>query len=312
VTGNAVEILDNPGITPGTTVELDNSWLIALQYYQRHQVPTPDEYGWTQYCGRDGAPLQPQRPVLVGSILAANAAGSVPTGRFYGKMIMLGSTMDVEAYPWGEDWYREKAESALGTSFSNSFRLWYMDNADHDPKGPAATHAADAANHIVSYTGEMQQALLDLDGWIAHGQQPPTSTSYRISADSQVQLPATAKQRRGLQPVVTLSASAGAGTPASVIIVGAGQPVTFSVSAEVPFGTGKIVRVEWDYAGSGTFNVRRPLTSISSTVSSSETHTFTRPGTYFPVVRVASHRNGDTTTPYGLIQNLASVRVVVE
>jgi hypothetical protein len=225
---------------------------------------------------------------------------------------MLGSTMDVESYPWGEDWYRKKAESALGTNLSNSFRLWYMDNADHDPTGPAATNAADAASHIVSYAGEMQQALLDLDGWVAHGQQPPSSTSYRVSADSQVQLPATAKQRRGLQPVVTLSASAGAGTSAPAIIVGAGQPVTFSMTAEVPFGTGEIVRVEWDYAGSGTFDVRGPLTSLGPTVSFSETYTYTQAGTYFPVVRVASHRDGDSTTPYGLIQNLAGVRVVVK
>jgi hypothetical protein len=38
---------------------------------------------------------------------------------------------------------------------------------------------------------------------------------------------------------------------------------------------------------------------------------FTQPGTYFVTVRVASQRNGDTNTPYGLIQNLAQVRVVV-
>ena len=41
-----------------------------------------------------------------------------------------------------------------------------------------------------------------------------------------------------------------------------------------------------------------------------ETYTFTKPGTYFPVVRVTSQRHGNTTTPYGLIQNLASIRVI--
>jgi hypothetical protein len=41
------------------------------------------------------------------------------------------------------------------------------------------------------------------------------------------------------------------------------------------------------------------------------THTYPEPGTYFPVVRVTSQREGDRDTPYGLIQNLARVRVVV-
>jgi hypothetical protein len=40
-------------------------------------------------------------------------------------------------------------------------------------------------------------------------------------------------------------------------------------------------------------------------------HSFTAPGTYFPTVRVAAHRDGDGTTPYARIQNLARVRVVV-
>ena len=111
-----------------------------MQYYQRHQVPTPDEYGWNQYRGPNGQPLEPQRPLLIGPLLTGSTAGSIPDGHFYGKMIMLGSTMDVQAYPWSEDWYRKQAEAALGANFQNSYRIWYMDNADHDPDGPAADH----------------------------------------------------------------------------------------------------------------------------------------------------------------------------
>ena len=116
VTGNTVELAgSNSGITPGTNVELDNSWLIAMQYYQRHQVPTPDEYGWNQYRGPNGQPLEPQRPLLIGPLLTESTAGSIPDGHFYGKMIMLGSTMDVQAYPWSEDWYRKQAEGRIGS-----------------------------------------------------------------------------------------------------------------------------------------------------------------------------------------------------
>ncbi len=256
--GNTMELAANPGITPGTSVRLDNSWLIALQYYQRHQVPTPDEYGWNQYRSSNGVPIYPQRSILVGPILAASTGGTVADGHFHGKMIMLASTMDVQAYPWSSDWYAKQARAALGSNFGDSYRLWYMDNADHDPTGPAATNATAAADHIVSYTGELQQALLDLDAWVARGVQAPASTNYRIDASDQVQLPAHAEQRHGVQPVVTLSAGGRAGTrPGQTIDVAAGQTVTFSMKAQVPRGTGKVVRVDWDFEGRGSFAAER-------------------------------------------------------
>ena len=40
-------------------------------------------------------------------------------------------------------------------------------------------------------------------------------------------------------------------------------------------------------------------------------HSFGAPGTYFPTVRVAAHRDGDTSTPFALIQNLARARAVI-
>ena len=38
---------------------------------------------------------------------------------------------------------------------------------------------------------------------------------------------------------------------------------------------------------------------------------FIRPGTYFAVLRAASQRQGDATTPFARIQYLGRVRVVV-
>jgi hypothetical protein len=323
--GNTVVLLANPGITPGTSVRLDNSWLIALQYYQRHSVPSPDEYGWNQYRDANGVPIEPQRGgtcppppaigkqacLLVGPILAAGAGGAAPTGNFHGKMIMLESVMDVQALPWSADWYRNQAQSFLGGSLDDHYRLWYMDNADHDPGGPVATTAANAAAHIVSYDGEIQQALLDLDAWVAKGKKPPASTNYTVDADTQIQLAATAPQRRGVQPVVTLTANAN-GSSGQRLDVAVGQPVNFTVDARVPPGTGKIVRVEWDFLGVGNYHVTAQLSHISPVLNNLQaTYTFTQPGTYFPVVRVTSQRNGDTSTPYELIMNLARVRVVV-
>jgi hypothetical protein len=309
-------------ITPGTSVELDNSWLIALQYYQRHQVPAPDEYGWNQYRGPGGQPLEPQRSLLTGPLLDASTAGSVADGNFHGKMIMLESAMDVQAYPWSADWYSKQAQAALGSRYAGSYRLWYMDNADHGPNGPADANGSgnagpggtetSAADHIVAYTGEFQQALLGLDAWVAHGVQPPASTSYRIDGDDQVQLPSDAGQRGGVQPVATLSATAGPNLSSGQRIqVAVGQPVTFTVAAQTPPGTGNIVKAEWDFEGVGTFGLSTPLTHTGPAVNLTQSHTFTKPGTYFPVVRVTSQADGNPRTPYGLIQNLASVRVIV-
>jgi hypothetical protein len=60
----------------------------------------------------------------------------------------------------------------------------------------------------------------------------------------------------------------------------------------------------------GTYPVNSPLTHVGPVINVKATYTFTQPGTYFATVRVASQREGDTMTPYDLIQNLASVEAV--
>jgi hypothetical protein len=314
--GNNVKVVSASGITAGTAVRLDNSWAIALQYYSRHQVPTPHEYGWDQYVKKDGAPLYPQRSVTIGPLLNASSAGSVASGRFHGKMIMAESVLDVSAYPWSADWYRQQAQAALG-DLSGSYRLWYMDNADHGPDiagysaGVAFEHSARVADHIVSYLGEVQQALLDLDAWVVRGIPPPESTNYRIDADNQVQLAQAAEMRRGIQPVVTLGV--GKTSDASshpTALVKKGKDITFWAKDQTPPSAGKIVKVEWDFEGDGHFTAR-PV-SIGYEFASKEVHRFVRPGTYFPVVRITAQRDGDANTSFGLVQNLASMRVIVK
>jgi hypothetical protein len=75
---------------------------------------------------------------------------------------------------------------------------------------------------------------------------------------------------------------------------------------------GRIVNVEWDFEGVGVFTKSKQTIPIGPEISTNEMYTFKQPGTYFAAVRVTSQRNGDRSTPYGLIQNLASVRVVVK
>jgi hypothetical protein len=119
----------------------------------------------------------------------------------------------------------------------------------------------------------------------------------------------TAAERRGIQPVVTLTANGSERTE-----VAAGQTVAFIGTAEVPPGTGSIVAAQWDFDGTGAFAIASELRGSARSrqrVTVRNTYKFTKPGTYFPTLRVASQRQSDAQTPYARIQNLARVRVIV-
>jgi hypothetical protein len=76
-----------------------------------------------------------------------------------------------------------------------------------------------------------------------------------------------------------------------------------------------VVTAEWDFEGAGNFPFVEQLTSAKASgtrVTLKTTHAFSKPGTFFPALRTASQRQGDTKTPYARIQNLGRVRVVVK
>ena len=286
-------------LQPGDAVEVDNRGFLAAQTYHRHQVPTPDFAVWDQFRNPDGTPVYPQRPLILGPLFAAAAAGTVQTGRFEGKMIVVEALLDREAFPWQADWYRSRVHEHLGDATDDHFRLWFVDNALHGD-----SEIQESPTHTVSYLGMLHQALRDLSAWVETGVAPPPSTSYEV-LDGQVVVPAEARERRGLQPVVSLTADGGARTDVPV-----GAEVSFRATAAVPDGTGAMVTVEWDLDGAGDFPVREDMGAGERAVVEHR-HSFAEPGTYFPTVRVAAHRDGDGTTPYARIQNLARVRVVV-
>jgi len=296
-------------LAAGDEVHVDNSLWIALEYFQRHQVPSPDQYGWNQYRDMNGDPIYPQRPVLVGEILT-QVFGGRPSGRFHGKMIMLSSTLDVQAFPWGGDWHFKQAKAVLGDQVDETFRHWYMDNADHEP--PATT---EGYAHNVLYEPEVQQALLDIDEWVANGVIPAKSSSYTVTDDNQIVLAETADERGGVQPVVTLAVTAADtcdnNSSAVRADIGLGTPVSFSAAAAVPPGAGKIVKVEWDFESTGTFPDASDFDGPSADVQLCKSHTYDIAGTHFAVVRVTAQREGDPDAVYRQIQNLARVRVVV-
>jgi hypothetical protein len=289
-------------IQSGDQVRIDNSSYLALQTYHRHQLPTPDMYGWNQFRKNGkGEPIYPQRKVLIGPIGAMNGAGSLQTGRFTGKMIALESLMDIDALPWQADWYRTKVKEAKGRRLDDELRVYFIDHAQHTPPVGLPAQA-----RTVSYQGALEQALRDVSAWVERGVKPPTSTQYKMM-DSQVEMPEPAAQRAGIQPVVHLSAN---GRERAEVAVG--EPVTFVAVIDVPPSGGKVVAAEWDFEGRGNYPVVEPLADFKPMVTLKAAYSFSQPGTYFPVLRATSQREGDPKTPYARIQNLGRVRVVVK
>ena len=307
VTGKAVAFGfgANPAVVnsiqSGDEVRIDNSSYLALQTYHRHQLPTRDMYAWNQFRDGKGEPIYPQRKVLIGPIGAMNGAGSIQSGKFKGKMIALESMMDIDALPWQGDWYRTKVKEALGKRMDEEFRLYFIDHAQHTPPVGVPAQA-----RTVSYQGALEQMLRDVSAWVEKGVKPPAGTNYKM-VDSQVEVPDSAAQRGGIQPVVHVSAN---GRERAEVAVG--TPVTFSAIVDVPPNAGKVVAAQWDFEGAGNYPVTAQLTDTNSTrVTLTATYSFSRPGTYFPVLRATSQREGDPKTPYALVHNLGRARVVV-
>jgi hypothetical protein len=285
----------------GHEVQIDNANYLAAQTYHRHQVPGYGYTVWDQFKNESGQPIYPQRPMLIGPLFTQATVGSLPNGVFNGKMILLGSLWDTEAYPWQSDWYRARVTEQLGDAIGDNFRLWFTDHANHadfpNPGDPT---------HIVSYLGVVQQALLDLSDWVEKGITPPATTNYTIE-DGQVIMPTTANERKGIQPIIDLQSNHGKRADVSV-----GETVTFTAGIEVPDNTGKIVSVAWDFEGTGEFSIIEELEETSNKkVSISRTFSYSKPGTYFVSLRAVSQRNGDVETAFTRIQNLDRVRVVV-
>ena len=284
-------------LQPGDAVRVDNSGYLAAETYHRHQVPEDGDFAvWDQFRNADGSPRFPQRPLLLGPLFAAAAAGTVQTGRFQGKMIVVESLLDREALPWQADWYRSKVRDHLGAALDDHFRLWFTDNALHGDD-----EVQEDPLHTVSYLGMLHQALRDVSRWVEEGVDPPASTDYRV-VDGQVVVPADASRRRGIQPVVVLAVDDRERAEPMV-----GVEVTFRATAEVPPGTGFIVAVEWDLDGSGRFAEVEPVDPAPQ-VSVERRHSFADPGTRFPAVRVVARRDAGTTAPYARLQNLARTR----
>ena len=288
-------------IKPGDAVRVDNSNFLAAQTFHRHQVPDASYPVYDQFRNADGTPIYPQRKVLLGPLFAKGAAGSVPTGHFNGKIITVDSLLDREAVPWQADWYRRRFDANYGKDAVNRYRIWYTENALH-----GGAQSIEAPTRVINYIPMLQQALRDVAAWVEKGTPPPASTNYKV-VGGQVIVAPSAAARRGVQPVVSLSAN---GSAKAVVKIG--KLVRFTGSITAPPGAGYVVGADWDFDGTGKFLDSSPIDPKARSAKVTWAHSFDRPGTYFVAMRGYSQRKGDMNTPYARIPNLARVRVVVE
>ncbi len=309
--GMSIPVLET--IQIGDTVQIDNSDYLAAQTYHRHQDPGPEYPVWDQFKAADGRHLYPVRPLLKGYDQVGEG-NSWQSGNFDCKVISVNCLLDEAAFPWQADWYRQRVIANYGADFLDRYRLWFVDRAMHvNPSRYLSPNEGNEARQghgptdtqIVSYQGVLHQALRDVAAWAEDGVEPPGETAYRL-VDGQIEVPAAAAERGGVQPVVTLTVNGGARADVAV-----GETVELIGVIDVPADAGVVVSAEWDYDGSGTYADADDLTGSRTTERVTRTRAFDEPGTWFVTLRTASQRADAVGSAFGRAENLARVRVVV-
>jgi hypothetical protein len=309
------------GMAPGDRLRVDNSFALAYETQARHDLP-PAAWRvatYDQFRSSAGTPRHPQRRSSPGLNSGPDASGSIATGRFHGKVLVLNTLLDQDAFAYPAHWYRTMAREA---GRERDLRVWFVDNSTHGGV-PDATRTID-------YLGVLEQGLRDVAAWVETGK-APASTRYEVDRDNQIQVPASAGARRGVQPVVDLTVAG-----KDRVVVRAGQAVTLSGVITAVRGTGSIVCAEWDPEGRGSFATARDVLPYSAqadpggaygnvislpnpncealgpTARIRMSHVYQEPGTYFAVLRGTSHRRGDPAAPFARAQNLDRARIIVQ
>lgn len=304
VGGIGAELLE--GVKAGDEVTIDNGKYLAFCYFYRHQAE-PEFREWS-HSVVDGKPIYVQRPRLKSMVSIAPHKFTIGNR----KLIFVSSMQDRGVLATGFAADIEQLRRVRGEAFvKNNVRVWLNDHAWHggvpdsvSPGGPVPA----LNTRLINYEGSVHRALRALMEWVEQGKEPEASTNYTYTSDANILLPPTAKERRGVQPTVELTANGQVGR----VEVKTGQSVKFSATAETPPHTGQIVRVEWDFDGQGLFpRTEAGIDGKSSKLTTNSEYSFSKPGTYFPCVRVSSHPTGDVDDPVYRLLNLGRIRVVV-
>jgi hypothetical protein len=292
------------GVKAGDEIAIDNREYLAFCYLYRHQVD-PEFREWS-HSVKDGRPIYPQRPRMVTP--AARFPYTFKVGDR--KLIFVSSLQDRGVFGSGIAAIMEQIERLRGKAFrKNNTRVWLNDHAWHGgPPAPLPEEPSPVmATKVINYQGSVSHALKSLVNWVEKGVAPLPNSNYVYTADSAMIIPPTADERRGIQPVVDLTANgANARLEAKV-----GQPIEFVAVAEMPPGAGRIVKAEWDFDGRGAYpQVDKSPAGKNAKAVVKASHSFAQKGVYFPSVRVMGHHEGRDEPVYALY-NLGRIRVVV-
>lgn len=279
----------------GDELVLDNRMYLAYCYRYRHLVDPTDPA--QAHLTLDGAPLYPSR-TLAPPTMPPMMGVATFDGRFQGKVLTVQHTHDSSIWP--RDHQFDGAE--------DRWVLRWTENAEHVPASALPpSEGPSPLTRMVDWKGTIEQSLHDLVAWVERGEKPAGTNGTTLTPGGPLVLAEKAAERGGIQPVVRATADGGARAE-----VRAGEPVLLEVTAEVPPRAGTVVDVLWDVDGSGAFPHRDASVDGSQTaVTSSFSHAFDAPGTYFPAVKVVAHREGDVNATTRRVENLARVRVVV-
>jgi hypothetical protein len=287
-------------VSPGDEVRIDNRNFLAFCYAYRHQVAEWDRESMSTFL--DGKPVYPRH----GLPTAFALGGGPASGSFGGKLLLLPGTHDANVWPGRADALVGHIRRVQGDDARDRVRLRWMENAENIPGSFLPSEGGlSMSTRYIDYNPLVEQSLHDLAAWAEHDV-APVDTAYEY-AGGRLTLAADARTRAGIQAVIVARANGAARADVAV-----GESVTFEVTAEVPPGAGSVVSADWDFDGTGAFaDELVGIDGLTNPVHLTTTHAFDRPGTYFPAVRIRSHRDGDRSATSRLIPNLGRVRVVV-
>jgi hypothetical protein len=287
------------GVRPGDEVHLDNRAFLAYCYFYRHHLLPQAEYRFLEVDGR-AVYQQHELPEM------SPFMGTVHSAEYEGKLMWIHNTHDASLWPAQGVGFKRNVERVHGPEeAARRFALRWTENAEHILPAMGASPPGRANNTwLVDFQSVIEQSLVDLMAWVEQGI-APVGTNFELR-DGKIVLPATAAARGGIQPVVSVTANG-----SSRAEVATGEEVTLQAFAEVPPGTGTVVAVRWDFDGSGSYPFDDEVDGGAATLTSTTTHRYDRPGTYFATALVESHRQGDVGATSRRIPNLASARIVV-
>jgi len=301
---NSPVLLD--ALKVGGKIRINNRFFLAVVYYPRHSMLDNGNPAYNQYKSINGKPKYPQRDVQTAYLSNLRSSGGVyETGDLTTKTMVMENLEDANSHPYVAGFYHQQVQKALGRRKADEmFRVYYQEHAGH------------SNGFLVE--GIFNRMLLDLVAWAEQGVEPKPSSQYTIDPMTQIVQPLDAVDRKGLQPVVHLSANS-----RDRAEVGIGQPVFLSANIQMPPDTGKIFKYNWsvvraDLSAGGGFVSDQPAISEPATVLPvpkekvvvNRTMTFDVPGEYLVSLNASGDRNGqaDTATES---KNFDQIRVVV-